>query len=64
MFLFCVNSRVHKSATGHSWGFTRTKVINAQRNTYKRKITESLLMKKRSVVTGNKNLFPLSIFET
>ena len=31
---------VDHSATGHSWGFTRTKVINTQYNTYKRKIAE------------------------
>ena len=55
---------VDHSATGHSWGFTRAKVINTQRNTYKRKIAESLLMKKHPIVTGNKNSFPLSIFKT
>ena len=53
---------VDHSATGHSWGFTRAKVINTQR--YKRKIAESLLIKKHSIVTGNKNSFPLSIFNT
>ena len=42
------------SATGHSWGFNRAKVINNQRNTYKHKIVESLLMKKHSIVTGNR----------
>ena len=61
----CRNQNQHSavvdhSATGHSWGFTRAKVINTQRNTYKRKIAESLLMKKHSIVTGNKNSFPLS----
>ena len=48
-------------ATGHSWGFSRAKVINTQRNTYKRKIAESLLMKKHPIVTGNKSSFHLSI---
>ena len=37
---------VDHSATGHSWGFNRAKVINTQRNKYKRKIAEALLIKK------------------
>ena len=50
---------VDHSATGHSWGFTRAKVINTQRNTYKRKIAKSLLLiKKHSIVTGNNNSLP------
>jgi hypothetical protein len=53
---------VDHSAIGHSWGFTRAKVINTQRNTYKRKIAESLLIKNHSTVAGNKNSFPLTIF--
>ena len=67
----CRNQNQHSavvdhSATGHSWGFAHAKVINTQRNTYtsKRKIAESLLMKKHPIVTGNKNSFPLSIFKT
>ena len=38
-------------------------LVQTQSNTYKRKIAESLLMKKHSIVTGNKNSFPLSIFK-
>ena len=53
---------VDHSAIGHSWSFTRAKVINTQRNTRKRMIAESLLIKNHSTVTGNKNSFPLTIF--
>ena len=35
---------ISNSATGHSWGFTRAKVVNTQRNTYKRK-AEPLFIK-------------------
>ena len=54
----CRNQNQHSavvahSATGHSWEFTRAKVINNQRNAFnKRKIAESLLIKKHSIVTG------------
>ena len=44
-------------------GFTRAKVVNTQRNTYKRKIAESLCIKNHSTVEGNKSSFPLCIFK-
>ena len=33
---------VDHSATGHSWGLTRAKVVNTQRNTYKRLLNHCL----------------------
>ena len=65
----CRNQKQHSavvdhSATGHSWGFNRAKVVNTQRNTYKRKIAESLFIKNHSTVEGNKSSFPFSIFKT
>ena len=53
----CRNQKQHSavvdhSATGHSWGSNRAKVINTQRNTYKRKIAESLFIKNHSTVDG------------
>ena len=41
---------VDHSATGHSRGFTRAKVINTQRNNYKRKIAESLLINRTRIL--------------
>ena len=65
----CRNQKQHSavvdhSATGHSWGFTRAKVVNTQRNIYKRRIAESLFIKNHSTVEGNKSSFPLSIFKS
>ena len=54
---------VDHSAIGHSWGFDRARVVNTQRNTFKRKIAESLFIKNHSTVEGNKSSFPLSIFK-
>ena len=53
---------VDHSATGHSWGFARAKVVNIQSNTSKRKIAESLLIKTHSTVEGNKSSYQLGIF--
>ena len=65
----CRNQKQHSavvdhSATGHSWGSNRAKVVNTQRNTYKRKIAESLFIRNHSTVEGNKCSFPLSIFKS
>ena len=56
--LVAVNSQI-----GHSWGFDRARIVNTQRNTIKRKIAESLLIKNHSTVDSNKSSFPLSIFK-
>ena len=50
-------------AIGHSWGFDRAKIVNAQCNTIKRKIAESLFIRNHLTIEGNKSLFPLSIYK-
>ena len=59
----CRNQNQHLAvvdhlAIGHSWGFNRTKIVNTQRNTIKRKIAKSLFIRNHSTVDGNKSSFP------
>ena len=54
---------VDHSLLGHSWDFSRAKVINTQHNVIKRRIAESLFIRSNTTVQGNKSSFPISVFK-